>query len=133
MDRRSFLCAAALSPLLNACATSAAPPLRGALQADFDEALARAAAALPSVPAFGVAVVTHGGAYVRTIGVTEVGGRELATPDTAFYIASSTKALTALAMALLDRRGAIDLDQTIAAFAPDAPFPASARPDAVRL
>lgn len=127
MNRRSFLASSAAAGLA-ACAT-AAPRARGwALAGELDAAIARAMA-LNLTPGLAVAVYTREGVYTRGFGVTDVGGNTRADADTAFYIASSTKPLTSLALAILHQRGAFNLDSTLAAYAPDAPFPAAVGAD----
>ncbi len=86
---------------------------------------------LGAVPGLAVAVYMRDGAYVRGFGVTDVETGERADADTSFYIASSTKPLTALALAALHERGEIDLDESLPSYAPDAPFPDTVRPDDV--
>jgi CubicO group peptidase (beta-lactamase class C family) len=61
---------------------------------------------IPLVPDVGIAVVRDGQAYTRNGG-------------TAYYIASSTKAFTGLACAILAARGAIDLDAPITKYLPE--------------
>ena len=80
-----------------------------------------------------MAAYSRDGAYVNAFGVTDVDTGERTTVDTAFYVASSTKSMTALAFAIKGARGEIDLDMTLAQFSPDAPFPGAVRPDAVRI
>jgi CubicO group peptidase (beta-lactamase class C family) len=89
--------------------------------------------ALDVAPAIGVAVYTRNGAFARGFGVADVSTGERATEDTAFYIASSTKSMTSLALAKLEARGELDLDATLAEFAPDAPLPTSVRANEARL
>ena len=119
---------------LIACTTSRAaepPPL--AVSDDID-ALVEGALAEIGVPAgVAVAVYTPDGVYARGFGLADVDTGEPATADTAFYIASTTKAFTAMTMNALAHRGEIDLDATLAEFAPDAPFPAAVHPDEVVL
>ena len=63
------------------------------------------------VPGFAVAVVKDDEVvYVRGFGWADVENARKVTPDTVFYIASSTKAFTGTAAALLDERGELDLD-----------------------
>ncbi len=85
------------------------------------------------VVGLGVAVWTPKGTYARGFGVTNVESGEKVSAETAFYIASSTKSFTALAMNILHHRGEIDLDSTLADFAQDAAFPVSVKPDQARL
>ncbi len=111
---------------------NSAPPMREPpLAGELDPAIRHAISTLPAVPGLAVAVYTREGSYVRAFGVTDVDTRTPATSDTAFYIASATKPLTALALAALDARGELDLDQTLAAYAPDARFPEDVQPGKV--
>lgn len=120
MHRRTFLAASAAS--LAACAT----PRRGdwALASEIDAAITRAMA-LNMTPGLAVAVYSREGVYTRGFGVIDIGTGSAANADTAFYVASSTKPLTALALTRLHHRGEFDLNTTLAAYAPDAPFPVS--------
>lgn len=121
-----------LSVLLAGC--SAAPQVRESpLGGELDQAIGHAVSALPAVPGLAVAVYTRDGSYVRAFGVTDVTTRAPAMADTAFYIASDTKPLTALALASLQARGELDLGRTLADYAPDANFPADVQPDKVTL
>lgn len=122
MHRRAFLAASAVS--LAACATPAVRSGGWALAGELDAAIARAMA-LNMTPGLAVAVYSREGVYTRGFGVTDVTTNVPADADTAFYIASSTKPLTALALASLHHRGEFDLNATLAAYAPDAPFPAA--------
>jgi CubicO group peptidase (beta-lactamase class C family) len=121
-----------LSVLLAGC--SAAPGIRESpLSGELDQAIGHAVSTLPAVPGLAVAVYTRDGSYVRAFGVTDTTTHSPATADTAFYIASDTKPLTALALASLQARGELDLGQTLAAYAPEANFPAEIQPDKVTL
>ncbi len=77
---------------------------------------------IPEVPRIAVSVYAEDFVFSKGFGITSVNTREATSGDTAFYIASSTKSITALAMANLHEKGVIDLDTSIASFAPDAPF-----------
>ncbi|WP_158548559.1 serine hydrolase [Parvularcula marina] len=133
--RLSALAGLGLVMSVSACATSAAPapqpPL--AIAGEMDTYIEEGMDAVGIVPGLAVAIYTPDGVYLRSFGVTNIETGEPVTTDTAFYIASSTKSFTAMAMAILDDRGEIDLDQTLTEFAPDAPFPAEVRPDEVTL
>ena len=133
MDRRSLLigagataltsCAAALTGRTAALREASSLPFSAELDALVDDAMRRLGAAA----GLAVAVYSRDGLYTRGFGVTDVTTGERADADTAFYIASSTKPLTALALSSMAARGEIDIDATLASFAPDAPFPAAAR------
>ncbi len=103
-----------------------------AVAEEIDRAVAEGLAALKVVQGLGVAVYTQDGAFARGFGVANIETGEKAMADTAFYIASSTKSFTALAMNALHHRGKINLDATLAEVAPGA-FPDSVRPDLVTL
>jgi len=55
------------------------------------------------------------------------------TPQTNFYIASSTKSFTALAMLMLEEKGILDLDASLASYFPDAKFKPELNADKVNL
>ncbi len=55
------------------------------------------------------------------------------TADTQFYIASATKPFTGLLAALLDERGEMDLQSSLASHLDGASMPAELRPDEVKL
>jgi CubicO group peptidase (beta-lactamase class C family) len=130
MNRRAFLTTAAAS--VAACASGRGPRQDFALTAELDAAIARAMA-LNAAPSIAVAVYTREGRYMRGFGVTDIERGERVNAETAFYIASSTKPLTALSLAKLHFRRAFDLDTTLANYAPDAPFPSSVGADQTRF
>jgi CubicO group peptidase (beta-lactamase class C family) len=103
-----------------------------ALAKEIDAAIERAMA-LDLSPALSVAVYSRDGVYVRGLGLADVDTRERASADTVFYIASSTKSLTALAFACLHARGELDLDASLAEISPQSPLPPATRPSEVRL
>jgi CubicO group peptidase (beta-lactamase class C family) len=91
-------------------------------------------ARLASIPAISVAVArSDGPIYVKAFGRADIERGIPATADTRFYIASSTKSFVALAMALLERKGAIDLDWTLAELAPGVAFAPEIRAGEVTL
>ena len=73
-----------------------------------------------SMAAVSVAVVDGDSVPVlHARGMADVETGRAVSPGTRFYVASTTKSFTALALAQLDHRGEIDLDSTIASFLPD--------------
>lgn len=127
----------ALALLVASCASNSATPVTNttatitpAIGVEFDAAIAQGMERV-GAPGLAVAVYTEHGVYMRGFGVTDVDTREPTTADTAFYIASSTKALTGLAFSILDQRGTLSLNTTLSTYAPDAPFPAAVRPNEV--
>ncbi len=110
---------------------SATPPLRCA--DDVTTFVESTMAAMGGIPGLSMAVYTPGGVYARGFGVTDVRTGESVDETTAFYVASSTKSFTALALQILHQRDEIDLDMSLARFAPDAPYPPQTRPHEVTL
>lgn len=71
------------------------------------------------VPGFAVAVVKDDEVvYLRGFGWADVENARKVTPETVFYIASSTKAFTGTAAAILDERGELDLDTPLSVLTP---------------
>ncbi len=96
-------------------------------------AVVERAMALDLSPALGVAVYSRQGVYARAFGLADVDTRERVSAETAFFIASSTKSVTALALACLHARGELNLDATLTEFSPHVPLPPATRPSEVRL
>lgn len=103
-----------------------------ALAGEIDAAVERALG-LDLAAGFGVAVYSRDGRYARGFGVAALDTQERVSAETAFYVASSTKSMTALAFGLLHARGVLSLDATLAEFAPQSGLPAATRPGDVRL
>ena len=102
--------------------------------ADLDAFVASTLARFETVPALSVAVATSAGpVYARAHGRADIEAGVPATADTRFYIASSTKSFVGLTLALLDARGEIDLDWTLAELAPDIAFRPELRAGEVTL
>ena len=144
--RPLMLLSALAVPLpLAACASATSPPAPTMISRPLSEAEARfardleaflghALARLPAVPALSVAVArADGPIYAGAFGRADIEAGLSATADTSFYIASSTKSFVGLALALLDARGEIDLDWTLAGLAPDIAFAPEVRPSEVTL
>jgi CubicO group peptidase (beta-lactamase class C family) len=89
-----------------------------------NEALDSAVAALFALDmAPGMAVVVVRGEdviYLRGFGHADVEAGRRVTPETVFYIASTTKAFTGLAAAILDQRSEFDIDAPLSRYLPDA-------------
>lgn len=104
----------AVSLALAGASSSAAPSEFDSLHAKWDAARAEF-----RVPGLGVAIVRDG----RVVDAVGFGLRAVAperpvTPDTIFYIASSTKAFTAFAVCQLADAEKLDLDGTVATYLP---------------
>jgi CubicO group peptidase (beta-lactamase class C family) len=106
----------------------AAPP-----NAVFDALLDRAMTA-NAAPGISIAVVQ--GDHVTwqaARGWADREARRPVTPATRFYIASTTKALTATAAACVAARGGLDLEASLAAALPAARFNAAVHPESIRV
>jgi CubicO group peptidase (beta-lactamase class C family) len=91
--------------------------------ADFAGFLQSSMARIPSIPSVSVAVArSDGPIYVAALGRADIEAGRAATADTRYYIASSTKSFVGLMMLLLEAKGRIDLDWTLAELAPDHRF-----------
>lgn len=126
-----FACAASLTVDLPRAEPPPAAELAEILDAFVPETMDAFGGA---VPGLAVAVVRGEEAiYLRGFGLADRERDLPATPETAFYIASSTKSFTALAAALLDHEGVIDLDTSLAEAFPDVDFDPAVEAGAVPL
>jgi CubicO group peptidase (beta-lactamase class C family) len=86
------------------------------------------------MPGLAVGVVQGNTAvYAKGFGFADRERRRSVTADTQFYIASTTKSLTALAAAALAQRKTIDLEQSLTQALPGVAFHAGISPDAITL
>jgi CubicO group peptidase (beta-lactamase class C family) len=84
------------------------------------------------IPGLGIAVVIDGELrWQEAYGVADVENRVPVTDSTVFRIASTTKALTAVAALRLAERGTLDLDAPVQKYAPT--FPEKPQPITARL
>lgn len=101
------------------------------------EAFARIAAeAIESggTPGLAIAIVKDGVIHhVEALGKADLKTGRAVTRDTAFYIASTSKALTALAVACRAERGELDLDASLSRVLPGARFAEGIAPDSIRV
>ena len=96
--------------------TSASSNLATASTTAIDSSLAQLFA-LDFAPGMAVAVVRDTQViYAKGFGWADVEARRPVTPETIFYIASTTKSFTGLAAALLDEQGRIDLDAPLSRY-----------------
>ena len=133
---RTFLgSSAAIAALFSVgCASSGSPVHADSpLADDLDAFISAAFDEIEVAPGMGVAIYTPEGVYVRGFGVSSLRELQPVTEDTAFYIASTTKPMTGLLFARLDHQGVIDLDESIAEFAPEAPFSPAIDTDEIEL
>ena len=118
---------------LNAAQAQRDAPSFARLANEVDEIVTQAMQDLELVPGFSLAIYTPEGTYARGFGIADIETGEPASADTAFYIASTTKAFTGLTMNILHHRDVLDLDAILSAFAPDASFEQALSPDRVTL
>lgn len=114
-------CASAQSP----SSTSSTARLDSTLNAIF---------ALDLAPGMAVAVVRDTQvAYAKGFGWADAETRRPVTPETIFYIASTTKSFTGLAAAMLDEQGRLDLDAPLSRYLPTARLQAPLSADSITL
>ena len=80
-----------------------------------------------------VVVVDTAVYYIGGFGDADVAARREVTPETVFYIASSTKSFTALATALLDREGVVAFDAPVSRYLPSLKLHAPLSADRITL
>ena len=90
--------------------------------------------ALDVTPGMAVSVVRGDElVYARGFGFADIEANRPATPNTLFYIASTSKSFTAFAAALLAHRGRLDLDVPISRYLPELELHPPLSPDAISL
>lgn len=90
----------------------------------------------PEAVAPGVAVVVVKDSQVillKGYGYANLESKRPITPQTAFYIASSTKPFFALAVALMDQKGQLSLDAPLSSYLPNLKLQAPLSTDAIKL
>lgn len=98
------------------------------------DTLAARIASLNLAPGFGIAVVRDTQVvYAKGFGMADVEARRPFTPQTVFYVASTTKAFTGLAAAMLDGQGRFKLDAPLSRYLPDAPLKAPMFADSITI
>jgi CubicO group peptidase (beta-lactamase class C family) len=98
------------------------------------DALASACMATGATPGMAIAVVQGPNViWERGLGDADREAGRKVTPETAFYIASTTKALTALAALRVAARGGLDLDAPLSRALPGARAPAGVALDSIRV
>jgi len=94
---------------------------------DTDDFITKSMAELSIIPGVWVAVVRNGQTvYLRGFGKADLQTSMPVTPETTFYIASSTKSFVALTTVLLARDSEIDLDAPITRYLPAEKLPGEA-------
>jgi CubicO group peptidase (beta-lactamase class C family) len=124
-----------LLPLLVAAAIqpAGAQQLTPAERATIDSTLDRLFA-LDLSPGMGIVVVRDTAVvYLRGFGFADLEARRPFTPQTVFYVASTTKAFTGLAAAILDLEGTFDLDAPLSRYLPQARLKPPLNPDSITI
>ncbi len=117
----------AIAPILAAQQGSAAQV------AAIDTTIARLFA-LKLAPGLGVVVVRDTQIlYMKGIGFADVEARRPFTPETGFYVASTTKSFTGLASAILDGQGRFRLDAPLSRYLPQAKLRPPLDPDSITI
>lgn len=119
----------AQSPAASPARPTPEVPLREALRRGIAEIFAADAAPGMSV----VVVMDTAIMYIDGFGYADAAARRPVTPETVFYIASSTKSFTALAAALLDREGIVSLDAPLSRYIPGTRLQAPLSADSITI
>jgi CubicO group peptidase (beta-lactamase class C family) len=121
-------CASMQSP------SSSASSASSALSAATLDSTLSAIFALDLAPGMSVAVVRDTQViYAKGFGWADVEARRPVTPQTIFYIASTTKSFTGLAAVMLDEQGRLDLDASLSRYLPTARLQAPLSADSITL
>ena len=89
---------------------------------------------LDVAPGMAVAVVRDTAPiYVKGFGYADLESRRPVTPQTVFYIASTTKSFTGLAAAMLDRQGRISLEAPLSRYLPGLRLQAPLQADSITI
>ncbi|MEZ5043090.1 MAG: serine hydrolase domain-containing protein [Saprospiraceae bacterium] len=100
-----------------------ANPLKSTFQKDAKELIEYAMAEIGSVPGIAISVVKQGETiYEGGFGHADLGKQLKMDEHSSFYIASCTKAFTALLAGLLDQEGVISLNASLSDFFPNISF-----------
>lgn len=103
------------------------------LATDID-AMVRQVMAHNMTPGLAIAVVKNDATVLtRGYGMADIDGRIPVTENTAFYIASTTKAFTALTLALMEQQGTIDLDAPVSRYLTGAQWADGLDPDHITV
>ena len=90
--------------------------------------------ALDVTPGMGIVVVQDTQiVYMKGFGFADIEARRPFTPQTGFYIASTTKSFTGLAAALLDKKGTFKLDAPLHQYLPTLKLQAPMNPDSITI
>ena len=85
-------------------------------------------------PGMGIVVVRDTGVvYLRGLGYADAEARRPFTPQTVFYVASTTKSFTGLAAAMLDLQGTFRLDAALSRYLPEARLKSPRSADSITI
>jgi CubicO group peptidase (beta-lactamase class C family) len=114
--------------------SAAAPATSAASDSARIDSLATALFGLDLAPGMSVAVVRDTAPiYMKGFGYADRESQREVTPQTVFYIASTTKSFTALAAAMLDRQGKISLDAPLSRYLPGLRLQSQLDPDSITI
>lgn len=123
----SKTCGALVAAVLLAMPGATLAQDRTAFAPALDAFVRKAMARTEAVPGLSIAVVdAQGSVLTAGYGVADVETGAPVTPDTRFYIASSTKSFTALAIAAMAERGEVDLDAPLSTWSSGSGVPRDA-------
>ncbi|MGZ5494561.1 MAG: serine hydrolase [Thermoanaerobaculia bacterium] len=102
------------------CRTTSLPHPSDQAARDIDRFVEQTVREIPGLPGVGIAIVRDGKPYyARGFGFANIEKRTVPDAQTGYYIGSTTKAYTGLAVAILANRGQLDLDAPITKYLPE--------------
>ena len=129
----SLVLACSPGPYSSSASSTSTPSSTSSITAALDSTL-RQHFALDLAPGMSVAVVRDTQLiYAKGFGWADVEAKRPVTPETIFYIASTTKSFTGLAAAILDEQGRIDLDAPLSRYLPTAKLQQPLNADSITL
>lgn len=100
------------------------PDVLNSFTSDTDNFITHSLAELELIPGVSIAVIRNGKTiYLRGFGKADIEMNRSVTPETTFYIASTTKSVVALTAVLLEHKGIINLDNPVTEYLPREKFP----------
>jgi CubicO group peptidase (beta-lactamase class C family) len=124
----------AIGALACAPTRTAPPPVQATSLTASIDSVAASIFSLDASPGVGIVVVRDTQViYVKGFGHADVEANRPVTPETEFYIASTTKSFTGLVAAILDLQGAMKLDAPISRYLPMAKLRAPMNPDSITV
>jgi CubicO group peptidase (beta-lactamase class C family) len=122
-------CSSAQYSAAPSASTTSTPSTTSALDSTLSQLFA-----LELAPGMAIAVVRDTQViYAKGFGWADVDAKRPVTPETIFYIASTTKSFTGLAAVLLEEQGRIDLDAPLSRYLPTAKLQSPLDPDSITI